>query len=244
LLLLLALALSACKSTMQVEVRALVPAANGRLLPAPGVPLVALPYDRDSVIAALEARAPSPRPSTALLDSLFRRFRPPFAAFAAIADTVRALQDSLTSFKAQIDSLSRESPEYRKRYGAFLELTGRRAEAERRQAAAQKALTAARSAFGPRADSVRAAVRAWEDSAYSGYEKITAELARKAITPAVAETTMAGGAVSLPLPRGRWWIYARSWDANDPNAEWYWNVPVTTDSVVLSPDNAQHRTRY
>ena len=47
----------------------------------PGVGVVALPYDRDSVLASLEARAGSPRPHTARLDTLFARFRGPFVAY-------------------------------------------------------------------------------------------------------------------------------------------------------------------
>jgi hypothetical protein len=48
----------------------------------------------------------------------------------------------------------------------------------------------------------------------------------------------------LRIGPGRWWIYARAWDVQDPNAEWYWNVPVEGDSVVLTPANARRRPRY
>ena len=228
-----------------MEIRASLPGINGVSAPAPGVPVVALPYDRDSVLAALESRAPSPRPSTTLLDSLFARFRAPFAAYAEISDTVRALQDSLTALRVQVDSLDRASPDYRRRYGSFLELASRRASAEKRQVEAQKALAQARSTFGPRADSVRAALKAWEDTTYSGYEQITAELTRKAVTPGVTDTTREGGSVTLTLPKGKkWWIYARSWDAADPNSEWYWNVPVAGATVELTPENGKRRPKY
>jgi hypothetical protein len=30
----------------------------------------------------------------------------------------------------------------------------------------------------------------------------------------------------------------------DPNAEWYWNVPVQGDSLILSPENGRRRPRY
>ncbi|HXE59016.1 MAG TPA: hypothetical protein VNK43_13530, partial [Gemmatimonadales bacterium] len=90
----------------------------------------------------------------------------------------------------------------------------------------------------------RAAVAQWEDSAYRDYESIVARLARASGRVPLADTTGADGRVTLRLPEGRWWIHARSWDAQDPNAEWYWNVPVTGDTVELSPATGELRARY
>ncbi len=240
----LLLVLAACQSTTRVYVRALIPAADGRVEPAPGVALVALPYDRDSIIAALTAKAASPRPDVSALDSLFARFQRPFAAYAVSADRAARLQDSLTSVKRALDSLPRESPAYRMQYGAFVTLGTERAAADRQRDSLQRALTKARAAFGARSDSTRMALRAWEDSTYGDYEKITQELSRNAGLQPATDTTGADGTAVLVLKKGRWWIYARSWDALDPNAEWYWNVPVRGDSISLSPDNARRRPRY
>ena len=211
--------------------------------PAPGVALVALPYDRDSIIAALTAKAASPRPNVASLDTLFARFQRPFAAYAVAATNSARLQDSLVGMKAALDSLPRESPAYRKLYGSFVSLTAERAAADRQRDSLQQALKRARAAFDAPSDSTRMVLRAWEDSTYGDYEKITQELSRNAGRQPQTDTTGADGAVTLTLRKGRWWIYARSWDALDPNAEWYWNIPVRTDSVTLSPDNARRRPR-
>ena len=51
--------------------------------------------DRDSVLAALEARAATPRPDTTALDSLFRAFQVPFASYAASIQRTDRLRDSL-----------------------------------------------------------------------------------------------------------------------------------------------------
>ncbi len=212
--------------------------------PAPGVALVALPYDRDSVIAALTARAASPRPDVSVLDTLFARFRRPFAAYAVAAEVVSQLQDSLTTEKIALDALPRESPEYRMRYGAFVTLGTERAAAERQRDSLQRVLATARLAFGAGADSTRRALKAWEDSTYGEYETITQTLSRDAGLQPSADTTSADGSATLVLRKGRWWIYAKSWDALDPNAEWYWNIPVRSDSVTLSPENARRRPRY
>lgn len=244
---LVALFLAGCKATSTVDVTVLIPDLQGKAAPAPGITLIALPYDRDSLIAALEARAPSPRPSTARLDSLYLRIRGPFGAFAAIAESVTVLRDSAARLKAALDSLPREAPQYRAGYSAFLEVTAARTTAEARQAAARKVLDRTRLASAPHIDSLRLAVRRWEDSAYADYEKLTASLLRQSGVQGVTDTTNRAGVATLELPRargGRWWIYARTWDAGDPNAEWYWNIAVTGDSLVLGPANGQRRGKY
>ena len=160
------------------------------------------------------------------------------------ADRAARLQDSLARVKPALDSLPRESPAYRKLYGSFVTLGTERAAADRQRDSLQRALKTARAAFGARSDSTRMALRAWEDSTYGDYEKITQELSRNAGLQPATDTTGADGTATLVLKKGRWWIYARSWDALDPNAEWYWNVPVRGDSMTLSPDNARRRPRY
>jgi hypothetical protein len=222
----------------------LIPGVDGRPEPAPGVALVALPYDRDSLMGALAAQATSPRPDVSSLDSLFARFQRPFAAYAVAADRSASVQDSLGRIKSALDSLPRESPEYRKLYGSFVTLGTERSAADRQRDSLQGALKTARAALGARSDSTRQALRAWEDSTYRDYEKITEELSRKAVLLPTTDTTGSDGTVTLVLKKGRWWIYARSWDALDPNAEWYWNVPVRGDSLLLSPENARRRNRY
>ena len=61
---------------------------------------------------------------------------------------------------------------------------------------------------------------------------------------AVTDTTGSQGWAHLRLAPGRWWVYARSWDAEDPNAEWYWNTPVTRDTLFLSSRTARRHLRY
>ncbi len=74
---------------------------------------MALPYDRDSVLASLEAGARSPRPATARLDSLFAGFRDPFNALRhRDAAPGQLRRDSADALKARLDSLPRNSPEY------------------------------------------------------------------------------------------------------------------------------------
>ena len=246
LLLLLLLALAGCDATASRETvaRVLIPGPDSIPTPVAGLGLVALPYDPDSVLTALAARAPSPRPPTAELDSLFAQFRAPFAAYSRAAWEAGKIRDSLARLKSRLDGLPRNAPEYRELYALFSRSSETLAAAEAREAETRKALDGARRKFVARSDSLRTRIRSWEDSAYAGYDSIVRRLAERSGRAAVADTTDPSGRATLELRGGPWWIYARSWDATDPNAEWYWNVPVTGDTVVLDAGSGKRRARY
>ena len=131
--------MAACSGPRDIAVRVTVPDLEGTESPASGVPVVAVPYDRDSVIAALEAAQATPRPHTAALDSLFARFRGPFIDHFRSSQAVTAVRDSLA--RGLSDS------------AALLAAT-RRAEATR------AALDTARDVLAS-GDSLRADVRSW-----------------------------------------------------------------------------------
>jgi hypothetical protein len=222
----------------------LIPGPDSVATPVSGLGLVALPYDRDSVLAALETAAPSPRPATAELDSLFAQFRTPFAAYSRAAFDAGRLRDTLSALKTALDSLPRNAPAYRELYAGFARLSDSLRAAEGQETTTRKALDAARAKFVARSDSLRVRLRAWEDSAYAGYDSIVRRLAERSGREPAADTTDASGNAALTLRGAPWWIYARSWDATDPNSEWYWNVPVRGDTVVLDPRSGRRRPRY
>jgi hypothetical protein len=225
-------------------VRVSVPGLDSAETPVAGVGLVALPYDRDSVLAALEARARTPRPNTAPLDTAFAEFRGPFVAYADAVHDLTTLGDSLATLRRRLDSLPRGAPEYRALYERFAAASDSVAAARARSEGARTALAAARTAFVERSESLRARVRQWEDSTYAGYDSIVRALVRARARDPVADTTDAAGWARLRLPPGRWWVYARAWDVGDPNAEWYWNVPVTGDTLLLSSRTGRRKPRY
>ena len=224
--------------------RVSIPGPDSVEAPVAGIGLVALPYDRDSVLRALETSAHSPRPSTAPLDSLFRAFRTPFAEYAGASFAAEKLRGGLTALKHRLDSLPRNAPEYRDLYLRFGQQSTALAAAEKRETAARVALADARMKFVSRSDSLRTRIRLWEDSTYQGYDSIVRGLSSTRRRQPVADTTGADGWAHLRLEGGPWWIYARSWDATDPNAEWYWNVEVTKDTVQLTPGSGARRPKY
>jgi hypothetical protein len=238
-------ALAGCGKPRPLAVRVSIPGPDSVETPVTGVGLVALPYDRDSVLRALEQRAPTPRPPTAQLESLFAAFRGPFTAYSAAVVRLGRLRDSLAGTKAELDSLPRDAPAYAQKFAFFGRLTDSLRAARDRAERARAVLDQARREFAERGDSLRLRMRQWEDSTYQGYDSIVQGLTRRTGREAVTDTTGADGWAHLELPPGRWWIYARSWDAGDPNAEWYWNVPSPAgDTLVLSSRAARRQARY
>lgn len=201
-----------------------LPGPDSVATPLSGVALFALPYDRDSVLAAMSAHRGT-APAMAGLDSIFARFRGPFQRYLAASealDTARA--------RAGRNAAS----------GAML------ADAERRAQAARAALDSARIALAG-GDSLRAAYHRWEDSTYRGFDSVVRVLSRAQGASAVTDTTGPSGTVTMTLPHSRsgaWWVTATAWNAGDPNSEWYWNVNARGDTVRLDQHTGRSRPRY
>ena len=109
---------------------------------------------------------------------------------------------------------------------------------------ARTALSAARDTLWPRIKGLRQEARAWELTTYAGYDTLTRSQTTGRMRMISSDTTGAAGWASLRINKGTWWIHARSPDPQDPNFEWYWNVPLVGDTVRLSPATGRHRPRY
>jgi hypothetical protein len=240
----LLMSLAACERPRVVVVSAAIPGPDSVDAPLADLAFVALPYDRDSLIAAFEARATTPRPHTEVLDSVFRVFRAPFAAYTTVAREAEQWNDSLRALKHQLDSLPRNDPAYTGLFARYAIIRDSLVAIDRRAARARFELERAREGFLAVSEPIRTAIRAWEDSTYNGYQDAVDSILRAQRRDPVSDTTDALGQAAIELPPGRWWLYARSWDANDPNAEWYWNVPITSDTIRLDRRSGRSRPRY
>ena len=222
----------------------LVPDLEGVETPLPGIVIVALPYDRDSILTTLEQRAATKRPHTQTFDSLFQAFRGPFLTFARAAwqvEQATRLRDTLIARRGATAPGSPGAKELDARVRALDDSLERlRPELER----ARTALGAARDTLWPRIEEVRGETKRWEATTYAGYDTIVRTLTRDRLRQGVADTTGATGWATLRLTPGTWWITARSPDPQDPNLEWYWNVPATGDTVRLNPAIGRHLPRY
>lgn len=238
------LALAACSSGREVQIEVTIPGPDSVDAPVAQLRLVALPYDRDSVLATFAQKSPRPERESRQLDSLFAAFRVPFTTYAGAAYRLQSLQRSLALLKARLDSMPRQGPAYDSLYRVFATGSDSIAGAQKRRDDAQRELSLARAKLAPRIDSLRALMSRWEDSTYRGYDSITKVLGSGIGREPMADSTGPDGKVTLRLPRGTWWIYARSWDAWDPYSEWYWNVPVTGERLVLDKNNGKRQPRY
>lgn len=239
----LPLALAAC-GPRTVDVTIAIPNEHGVETPVPGARFNVLPYDRDSILRDLEARAPTPRPSTVRLDSLFQAFREPFAAYlgrSAAHDRLRQARDSV---RTRLDGILRADPAYADGYDRYTALNDSLRTMEPGLDSARRELARVRARILPAADSLRRRLAAWEDTAYRAYDSITGALVRRHRHGAVNDSTRATGWARLRLPRGDWWITARAVNVADPNAEWYWNLPADADTILLSERTGKRRPRY
>jgi hypothetical protein len=212
--------------------------------PASGVGIIALPYDRDSVLASLEGRARTPRPPTGPLDSLFARFRGPFTVYTKLSYAASKLRDSLAALRRELDTAAPDSADRRPIAVRVKQMADSLRAMETRLERARIQLDRARAEFVQQSESPRAAIRQWEDSTYRGYDSIVEQLVRSRGHEASTDTTGETGWAHFKLGRGDWWLYARAWDTSDPNAEWYWNLPVSDDTIFLSSRTGRRRPRY
>lgn len=212
-----------------------IPDATGTLGPAPGVTVTALPYDRDSLMLSLENEAPTPRPHTATLDSLFQLFREPFAESTRLAALAQRIRDTLRVIQAD----PAQGPGLTAWQDSLAKL-------ERAQSAASARLALVRAQVAPRIDSLRAEVRAWQEATYRDWPDRTRALTSGRLMAGIHDTTQVDGTARLYLPPSRrpWWIYARSFNSGDPNSEWYWSMPVTGGTIVLDTSTGRLRPRY
>jgi hypothetical protein len=238
------LLIAGCESSQDVAVRVSVPDPTTAETPAAGVGVVALPYDRDSVLASLEARAGNPRPHTAALDSIFARFRGPFTTYTAVSYAESELRDSLRKVQVRLDSMTSASPARAELSAVQRRMTDSLRRVTEKAGQARVTLDRARTEFLAHSESLRAAVRQWEDSTYRGWDSIVAGLARAERRQPVTDTTDATGWAQFTLAPGRWWIYAQAWDTSDPNSKWYWNVPADRDTVLLNSRTGKRQPRY
>lgn len=225
------LGLMACRPRT-ATVRVTIPDFDGKETAVPQLMVTFLPYDRDSIVAALEAAAP-PRPHVAALDSLFAVFRPRYQAAAVAGARVEAAvlaRAELVRGQAPAGDLA----------AADAALAALRAE----QRLARQGLDSVRSALGPTIDRLRREVAQWEDSALGSYRSIVRSLGDRVFANPVADTTSSDGWASAELTDGSWWVTALTIDPTDPNREWYWNLKLDRDTVYLSPRTGRNRPRY
>lgn len=238
------LVLAACSGPRQVAVQVLVPDLAGAETPIPGVAVAALPYDRDSLIETMERRAGTGRPHTQALDSLFQAFHGPFLDMSRTAWQVEQTSRRLDSVDKALAAAPPGSPAAGEltsaRRGIADSLAAQSTALER----ARRALGAARDTLWPRIERLRTEARAWQQTTYAGYDTLSRSQTTDKMRMITSDTTGATGWATLRIRPGTWWIHTRAPDPQDPNFEWYWNVPLVGDTVRLNPATGRRHPRY
>jgi hypothetical protein len=211
------------------------------LQPVADLPVEFLPFDRDSLFAALSAAASEPEPQVPA------QLRQEFDSVLVLQETWRVaeanwneVRDSLRQLSERMQRMDRRSREYRPLFERFNGMEGREARLNRDRASAFEAFTNLQATNQQRLDSVRAVIEAWEDMAFQDYADIEATLLEDLAREIAYDTTDATGSLTRRLSGGTWWVHAR---VAIPAGELYWNVPTdaSTDTLRLTPDNAVRR---
>lgn len=239
--LLLAVVLAACGGG-EVAVRVADTGPEGELQPQEDVPVMFLPYDRDSIFEALERQADSPRPEIPdTLRALYSEIIDRQERWRSLERRWQQWRDSLKTISERMEGLNEASDRYKRLYDAFTSLEPRVQALDRKKTGAFESFESLQTRVLNFADSIQALRKSWAETAYEGYVQITDSIEEARGREAIGDTTNADGWVNVTLPDGQWWVYAR---IQRPFEEVYWNVPIVparTDTLVLTPDTAEVR---
>jgi len=198
-------------------------------VPVAGLDVTAYPFDPERLLDSLAGAYGEPRPDFSALEAELLAFTPPPPASGDTADAVwRATRDSVAALADSLNGVDRRSQGYREAYRRFRQLYGRLVQ----RSAAREA--ARRGDLDPLRDLARQAgraadsLRAWERAAYAGFDSAAALQVTAGGRRAVLGTTAPDGWLTLDLPRGSWWIEARSKHPENPFAEYVWSVSVVS----------------
>lgn len=242
LLLSLAPMLAACGSELTVQV---LTELGEETPPVEDLEVQFLPFDRDSLFEALAQRAPEPEPQVPA------ELQAQFDSVQALQETWREaetrwneVRDSLRQLSGRLEGLDRRSREYRELFDAFGPMEQRERSLNRQRQQSFETFTELQQATQTRLDSVRAVIQSWEDVAFADFGDIRDSLVEATGRETVVDTTNAEGTITRKLPGGTWWVHTR---VAVPSGELYWNVPTdpsATDTLRLTPENAERRLAF
>jgi len=242
LLLSLAPMLAACGSSLTVEV---LTELGEEAAPVENLEVQFLPFDRDSLFEALAGRASEPEPQVPTeLQAQFDSVQALQTTWRDAESRWNEVRDSLRQLSQRLEGLDRRSRDYRQLFDAFGPLEQRERALNRQRQQSFETFTALQQATQTRLDSVRAVIQSWEDVAFAEYADLRDDLLESLGREIVFDTTNAQGTVTRKLPGGAWWVHAR---VAVPSGELYWNVPTdpsATDTLRLTPENAERRLAF
>lgn len=238
-----AMLLAGCGSEVSVQVFNEAP-QDGEATPAANVPVMFIPFDRDSVFDVLTREAATPEPEVP--QDLINTFR----QIATLQEEWRVkdaawaeARDRLLTLSRELEGMDRRSRDYMQKFEEFNNLDSQVSRLDREKQAAFDAFEGLQSSAVTQADSIRVAQDAWAEDAFADYEDMVAELLDSRGAEIFEDTTNADGIVTRKLSGGDWWIHSR---IQIPRGEFYWNEKIdfgAAETVRLDTSNAEDRIR-
>ncbi len=234
--------LAGCSRSTQLAVRAVAEGPDGEEIGQGQVEIRLLPYDRDSIFAALGAVATQsePEPPADLIelrDSVAlaqQRWTEAEAAWNEVRSDLQTLSE-------RMQQMNRSSDEYFTAYARFENLESQEGRLDRGKQGYFDRFTELQGSYRARADSFNAVTEAWGDVTFEDYGEIVDSLI-EARGEELSDTTDANGWAYYSVPRGTWYVYTRSKMVFE---ELYWNLAYASqggaDTLVLNASNAEIR---
>ncbi|MGH7590796.1 MAG: hypothetical protein ACREL2_05110, partial [Gemmatimonadales bacterium] len=158
---LLALLLTLACRPYETRISVWAPGLDSLPSPVAHLPVVVLPYDRDSILGVLAARA-TPRPRQRELDSLVTLARAPLLAYLQASWRADSAHRLLAAARAVMDSTPRNSDTYQAAYARFSVAADSLPRLDRAVATAGARLERSDPRVTARLAEVRAAIHNWE----------------------------------------------------------------------------------
>ncbi len=230
--------LTACGSRITVQVTADEAAAE----PVNDLEVQFIPFDRDSLFAAIIGQAATPEPTIpADLEEASLTEQELRDSWSTAESSWNNVRDSMRSITTRLESLDDRSREYRELFDQFGDLEDRERALNRQRQAAFDEFSEMQQATQQRVDSICIVIDSWEEAAFAGYGDIEGDLLMSLGREVMADTTDADGVAWAAASGGPWWVHAR---VNTAAGELYWNVMVdeaSSDTLRLAPGNAELR---
>lgn len=223
----------ACSTETELTIRAAGENAEGETVPMSGVQLDIVPYDIDSLYAALEAESnPGPPPSADSIRQLAQIYQDACASYRVTGDSIEGVREQATEIA---NREGQTSDAYRAAFERYQALVARE---EQRFEACQNVTddyTTVRNAY-------REARSEWEGRAWPEQAFVAQESLLVGERPLQRVETDPEGVAAVTVPNGTWWILGDAPVPGSISQEYRWNERVEAGggalTVELTPETA------
>jgi len=223
----------ACSTESELMIQAVGQNAEGEAVPLSGVQIDILPYDIDSLYAALEAGSnPGPPPSADSIRGLAQVYQDACASYRVTGDSIESVRQQATEIA---NREGQTSDAYRAAFERYQALVARE---EQRFEACQNVTdgyTSVRNAY-------REARREWEGRAWPEEAFVQQESLLVGDRPIQRVETNPQGTATVTVPNGTWWVLGDAPVPGSISQEYRWNERIEADggalTVELSPETA------